>query len=412
MNIAIDTTSFGHDEVKNKNLVNSTSIFTADLLDGFVKLGLAENFTLIVSENHEEFFSERFPQFKRLVLKWLPLSLAYKFSKGRIKGSKYIKKLGIYKKIVEKQNFDLIWFPYTVSYSFVPTKTKSICTIHDMFRYHELSETKYFNTIGSEKNQIVTISNYTKNDIVQTLNYKKDIPVIPNSVQFEITENEEIQELADKKFILDINAYIAKKNPITLLKAFNLIKDKTDFDLAFCGGYKDENLFAEMISFIEQNEMKNRVKLFIRIPTAKRNWLLLNAKLFVTPSLFEGFGRTPVEAAMCKIPVISTKETSLYDATMGLVNYVENAKDEKELADLILNKMNNPDSKEKLSQIADKLKSEYTPENCASKYWEIFMEQTADSRQQTADSRQQTADSRQQTADSRQQTADSNSMKS
>ena len=193
MNIAIDTTSFGHDEVKNKNLVNSTSIFTADLLDGFVKLGLAENFTLIVSEKHEEFFAERFPQFKRVVLKWLPLSLAYKFSKGKIKGSKYIKKFGIYRKI------------------------------------------------------------------------------------------------------------------------------------------------------------------------ANRNWLLKNEKLFVTPSLYEGFGRTPVEAAMCRVSVISTKETSLFDATMGLVNYVENAKDENELADLILEKITNPDSDGKLSEIAYKLKSEYTP---------------------------------------------------
>ena len=42
MNIAIDTTSFGYDEVKNKNLVNSTSIFTADLLDAFVQLGQSD----------------------------------------------------------------------------------------------------------------------------------------------------------------------------------------------------------------------------------------------------------------------------------------------------------------------------------------------------------------------------------
>lgn len=372
MNIAIDTTSFGHDEVKNKNLVNSTSIFTADLLDGFVQLGLAENFTLIVSENHEEFFTERFPQFKRVVLKWLPLSLVYKFSKGKIKGSKYIKKFGIYRKIVEKQNFDLIWFPYTVSNSFVPTKIKSICTIHDMFRYHELGEKKYFNEISNEKNQIVTISNYTKNDIIQSLDYKKDIPVIPNSVQFDINEDEKIEELCGKNFILDINAFIAKKNPITLLKAFNLIKEKTDYDLVFCGGYKDEAIFNEMVLFIEQNNLKYRVKLFIRIPTTNRNWLLKNAKLFVTPSLYEGFGRTPVEAAMCRVSVISTKETSLFDATMGLVNYVENAKDENELADLILEKITNPDSIDKLSEIAYKLKSEYTPKNCAEKYWDIF----------------------------------------
>ena len=128
-----------------------------------------------------------------------------------------------------------------------------------------------------------------------------------------------------------------------------------------------------MVLFIEQNNLKNRVKLFIRIPTANRNWLLKNAKLFVTPSLYEGFGRTPVEAAMCRVSVISTKETSLFDATMGLVNYVENAKDENELADLILEKITNPDSNDKLSEIAYKLKSEYTPKNCAEKYWDIFM---------------------------------------
>ena len=107
-----------------------------------------------------------------------------------------------------------------------------------------------------------------------------------------------------------------------------IYEEKTDYDLVFCGGYKDEAIFNEMVLFIEQNNLKNRVKLFIRIPTANRNWLLKNAKLFVTPSLYEGFGRTPVEAAMCRVSVISTKETSLFDATMGLVNYVENAKDE------------------------------------------------------------------------------------
>lgn len=47
MNIAIDTTSFGYDEVKNKNLVNSTSIFTADLLDAFVQLGQSDKFVTV-----------------------------------------------------------------------------------------------------------------------------------------------------------------------------------------------------------------------------------------------------------------------------------------------------------------------------------------------------------------------------
>ena len=71
--------------------------------------------------------------------------------------------------------------------------------------------------------------------------------------------------------------------------------------------------------------------MLFRVTDEERNWLLTNAALFVTPSLFEGFGRTPVEAAICRIPVISTKETSLFEATQGLCSYVENPTDEKEL---------------------------------------------------------------------------------
>ena len=189
---------------------------------------------------------------------------------------------------------------------------------------------------------------------------------------FDVSKKLEIKELSGKRYILDLNAYIEKKNPLTLLKAFNLIKEKSDATLVFCGGYKDENLFTEIQNFIEENALSNRVELLFRVTDEERNWLLTNATLFVTPSLFEGFGRTPVEAAICKIPVISTKETSLHEATMGLCSYVENSKDENELAELILNKLENPDSEEKLTEIAKILTENYEPARLAKRYWEIF----------------------------------------
>lgn len=374
-NIAIDCTFFGHEEAEAKKLSLSTSIFTADILDAFVKLGIAEHFTLLVNYNQEAFFRERLPQFKVKVLRSFPLTLAYRLSGGRFKGTKYLKKLGIFKRTVEKSGFDAIWFPYCVDYTFIKTKVASLCTIHDIYRVHRNGKHGW-DFVTSENCTLTTVSDYTKNDIIKTFGLGEEragkITKIPNSIVFDVSKQQEVEGLSGKKYILDLNAYIEKKNPMTLLKAFNIIKEKTDANLVFCGGYKDESVFSEMNDFIAKNGLSERVRMFFRVSDEERNWLLTHASLFVTPSLFEGFGRTPVEAAICKIPVISTKETSLYEATMGLCNYVENARDEQELASLMLEKLENPDSEAKLSETAGTLKANYEPVNLAKQYWELL----------------------------------------
>ena len=75
---------------------------------------------------------------------------------------------------------------------------------------------------------------------------------------------------------------------------------------------------------------------------------------------------------MSRIPVISTKETSLEEATMSLCHYVQNPTDENELASLMIEVLKNPDTDEQLEYISNKLKNEYNPQNCAEKYLQIF----------------------------------------
>lgn len=373
MQIAVDCTFFGHNEAKAKKLSLSTSIFTADILDAFSKQNLSHEFTLLVNYNHEQFFRERFPEFKLKVLKFFPLTLANKLTKGKFKGTKYLKKFGLFKSAAEKGRFDAIWFPYCVDYTFVKTRLPALCTIHDIYPVHRNGKSGW-SFITDSKCMLTTVSDYTKNDIIKTFGLTNEraaqITKIPNSIVFDVSKQAEIVDLANKKYILDLNAYIEKKNPMTLLKAFNLIKNDIEEDLIFCGGYKEESVFEAMKAFISQNNLSERVQLLFRVTDEERNWLLTHASLFVTPSLFEGFGRTPVEAAICKIPVISTKETSLYEATLGLCNYVENAKDEKELAGLILKKLKQADSADKLSEIANKLTANYKPMQLAKMYWE------------------------------------------
>lgn len=371
----IDTTFFAHSEAKNKKLTYSTSIFTADLLDAFCQLGMSDKFCLLVNFNHLDFFRERFPDYKIIAAKWWPVTLLHKLTKGKKTANRLIKSSGAFRKIAEKSGADAIWFPYAMNETFVRTKLKTFATIHDIYRIHNgtKKESEIFRRfINDESVSLISISNYTKNDIVKTTGCKKNIPVIPNSIKFDISSQTKIPELTEKKYILDLNAYVSKKNPMTLLKAYCMIKDRTDLELVFCGGYKEESIWNEMHQYIETNSLSNRVKMLFRVTDEERNWLLTNAALFVTPSLFEGFGRTPVEAAICRIPVISTKETSLFEATQGLCSYVENPTDEKELAALLLEKIKTPDSAEKLTQISEKLSETYKAENCAGKYAQIF----------------------------------------
>ena len=92
----------------------------------------------------------------------------------------------------------------------------------------------------------------------------------------------------------------------------------------------------------------------------------------MTPSLKEGFGRTPVEAAICKIPVISSTCDSLQEATQGVVQYYQNARRVQERSDVMLQSIKNPPKEEMLEEISRKLTDIYKPVRLAEKYWSVF----------------------------------------
>lgn len=118
--------------------------------------------------------------------------------------------------------------------------------------------------------------------------------------------------------------------------------------------------------YIAAGKMEDRVVILgSDLSDDERNGLLAGADLFVSPSLFEGFGRTPVEAAMLEIPVLTTRETSLPEATMELVHYYEPARDENALAEAILSVFSSPQSPEQRREIARILREQYAPERIA-----------------------------------------------
>lgn len=372
--IAIDLSFidyFGH---KEDVRVSSLTIFITEILNSFIQLQYNNNCILLCRFPDINFFKQEFPNYQIVPITPLKSKIIYHLSNKKKLGGKFFWKNKFYKKIIQKYNIAAIWFPFANHKNFIPDNLKipKILTVHDIVTYHTGIAKSFFNRIFSDTdNKFIVVSEYTKNDIKKTFNITNTTVIYP-PINLNMSKVQKLNITG--KYILDINSYTERKNNITLLKAFYLIKDKTDLNLIFCGGQKDEKIFNELQDFVHANNLEKRVNFYFSIPEEEKNWLMLNATLFVNPSTFEGFGRTPVDAAICNIPVISSKATSLYEATQGLVNYYENPIDEIELSQKILYVLNNPPQTNDLTYISDKLQQTYNPKAIAEKYINVFNE--------------------------------------
>ena len=90
------------------------------------------------------------------------------------------------------------------------------------------------------------------------------------------------------------------------------------------------------------------------------SYLYRNASVFVSPSRMEGFGLTPVEAAINGTPVICSNIDTLKETTLGLTDYF-NPDDSDRLSELIMKYVST--SKLDYKSISERLSNEYSVRN-------------------------------------------------
>lgn len=377
--IGIDLRLITNEEVKRGYLYTGFSIFSSNVIRGIIELKEENNFCIIVYKHQSEFVKSLFPQLKIVVIGNMVFELLNRITKREFTSLQL--KLGVNEHIIKTNNIDFIWYPVSCSGGIISNNTPYAVTLHDLITVHNVAGKDEWGekTLGAHSDLInsrvnITISDYVKSDLEK---YMPDVMektvTIRNPVVFDVDEKTKRPEyLNDKPYILDINGYGIHKNAITLLKAFKGVIRKYDINLIFCGGWKHPECYREMESFIKKNNLEDSVLLLYKIPAEEKNWLLQNARIFVSPSLDEGFGATPIEAAMRKIPVITTKESSLYEVTMGLLNYVDDARDPKQYEKLINELLINQVDKEELEKISKTLIERYEPQTVVQKYIDVF----------------------------------------
>lgn len=171
---------------------------------------------------------------------------------------------------------------------------------------------------------ILTDSECSRSDIVRLLGVSaKKVRSIPLAVskQFHpapdpVAEAEIRRRLGlPGDIVFNVGGLDVRKNLATLIEAFGQARANIDAEtrLVIGGSAHTDNatLYPPLEPVIQKWGLERQVILPGRISEADKLLLYRIAKLYAYPSLYEGFGFTPLEAMACGLPVISSNRSSL-----------------------------------------------------------------------------------------------------
>ncbi|MFN8287326.1 MAG: glycosyltransferase family 1 protein [Chitinophagales bacterium] len=208
--------------------------------------------------------------------------------------------------------------PYGIKSSGVP----AVVTIHDLIFLKHKEQYPFFDrqlyklkTAYAVKaaQKVVAVSGETRDDLIRFYNVPGErieiIPPVISSDFYNRAAVEDLQNVASKfslpeKFILGVGSFYPRKNHRTILEAYAQIAKETEEDLIFVG-----NVGSEMIKVnaaVEALGLSNRVKLITTVSNKELPAIYQLASLFITASLWEGFGMPIVEGLASETPVIAS----------------------------------------------------------------------------------------------------------
>lgn len=233
----------------------------------------------------------------------------------------------------QKEKLDVFYTPSHYSPRFSPFPT--IISIMDLWhhRHPEQFDKKDLFTLKnweaySVKNasRIVTISEFTKSEIVKFYKYpeEKIFVAYPGYNEYRIQNNElRIKGIKEKckinnDYLLYLGTLQPKKNIEGLIEAFALLitshqslatNHYPPITLVIAG--KKGWLFEEIFEKVKSLGLENKVIFTGFIKEENKPYLISGAKAFVLPSFYEGFGIPVLEAMSLGVPVVISSEGSL-----------------------------------------------------------------------------------------------------
>jgi len=300
---------------------------------------------------------------------------------------------------LKKEKLDVYYNPANI----IPLgyRCKSVITIHDLAIYRNpdwfpsniwrnFFSTKILVPRSVERaEKIIAVSESTKRDLIDIFGVTENkIKVIYEGVEWGGAEIKSSGYLKEKygvgdNYILYLGTLEPRKNIERLIRVFEELRIKNpayrqadqelrEFELVIAGakGWKYEKIFR-LIDEANKTLGQEAIKYLGYIPAEDKKSLIGNAKCFVFPSFYEGFGLPVLEAMSLSVPVVSSRTSSLPEI-VGDTGLLIDPNNQEELKNALVKIMGDENLKQDLGRKALERSKQFSWEKCARETLEVL----------------------------------------
>ncbi len=277
-----------------------------------------------------------------------------------------------------------LFLPIQAAPFFVSRKTEVTATIHDLAfkRYPETFPRRHLFKLNlllgvavRRADKLIAVSESTKNDLleffpellperIRVIHHGFDSEFFGTRLSpLELSEKLKNYQLQSTSYVLYVGALQPRKNLVRLIKAFNVAK-QTMFEMKLVLVGEKAWLSGEIFEAREKSPYKEDIIMTGAVSFEDLRVLYQGARLFVFPSLYEGFGLPILEAFASRVPVLTASNSSLLEVG-GKATLYCNARSVDDIAEKLERLWSEEALQEELIQRGEEQLKKFSWDKCA-----------------------------------------------
>jgi len=228
--------------------------------------------------------------------------------------------------------------------------------------------------------QIMTISEFSKSEIIKYLDYPEEqIHIVNAAVDHDLYNNKRNKDIliqhnlqTNQKYILYVGSETPRQNLNILLRSLVKLKKKLpNIKLLKIGDPQSYGARQQLLNTIRKMGLQKEVIFLGYVPEEELPKWYNASDLLVYPCLYAGFGLPPLEAMACGTPVITSNTSSLPEVVDN-AGIIVDPTDDEALALNMYKILTNNDLTKELVKKGLKRSKIFTWDNAAKKTLEVY----------------------------------------